>query len=472
MYTNGLLSLGNIHQIAKGGMNKKKKRVEKGGQDGDVESIVPTQPTPTQPAPTQPAPPVAARPAAAPPAAAPPAPTNSVVARQPLTTIEEGEEGAEMGAGPAAEAASRTEGAQGEAEPGNDITNQVRETKKNFKWVSFVINMLIIASFILGITNLMIYIMKKSKISNIKPENRYNQDLIEYKMAKLPHPIKNPYLVTYTFMGVIPFIVILLMIVYVIIISNSEEYSLTNFTSFIILIVLLAILLIIFYTVPYLGLLKELKRIRSRINVFEDYVYKNFYLDAAMLKDLYNKGNVPESTNAIIRKAIYTTFIVQNYKLNPQILSDNGKPNIDKLTKIAYTLHMYKFLNTDLVNDVDRSRYYKTEAMSVFDPRLILLPGNSRVFKIADYMRSNIPGNMDDTSSISNILATMNAILKLDSDKINNIKYDIKDQVNKTRSLAYNIQARSVRSKIDMLVVITLIIFVIVIASFVFFMMI
>jgi hypothetical protein len=177
-----------------------------------------------------------------------------------------------------------------------------------------------------------------------------------------------------------------------------------------------------------------------------------------MLQILYNKGAVPESANAIIRKAIFNTLLL-DYELNPQILSDDGKPDTDKIMQIAYTLHMYKFLNTDLINDEDRLRYYKTNSMSIFDARLIMLPGKSRVFKIADYMRSNTPANMDDASSISNILATMNRILKLNSNTINRIKFDIKNKMRKTRSLAYNIRAYSARRKLNILVLMSLIMF-------------
>jgi hypothetical protein len=430
--TNGLLSLGNIHQIAKGGMATLKKR----GQNGGIVPAVPREQQPEETMETM--------------------ETKEAEAeeqKQEEGTPEQQPEGVKQ----QPEEPTEAEPIQGQQSDNKEAKVEVEDTNKNLKRVTILLEIIIVSGILMFIASFIIYIIDLRKISNIKPENRYNMDLIEYKMAKLPKPIRNPYLIAYTIMAILPFFILIISPIYM---KNANKPGIikTTITLFIIVLITVAIVTIVAYTIPYLGFLKELKRIKTRIDVFENYVYNNFYLNSEMLQILYNKGAVPESANAIIRKAIFNTLLL-DYELNPQILSDDGKPDTDKIMQIAYTLHMYKFLNTDLINDEDRLRYYKTNSMSIFDARLIMLPGKSRVFKIADYMRSNTPANMDDASSISNILATMNRILKLNSNTINRIKFDIKNKMRKTRSLAYNIRAYSARRKLNILVLMSLIMF-------------
>jgi len=98
--------------------------------------------------------------------------------------------------------------------------------------------------------------------------------------------------------------------------------------------------------------------------------------------------------------------------------------------------------------------------LELFNPRLVMLPGKSKIFRIGDYMRSNIPANMTETGSISNILNAMNVILKLDNNKLNLIKIEVKNNMYKTQSLAFQISAYKMDKQILTLVIISIIMYI------------
>jgi len=497
MYTNGLLSLGNINQLAKGGMMTKNKQNDKkeGGGLGDffknmgdnLAKVVPIPAAPGAPAagvispstPPTPGAPVAGVTSPSTPGAAAPASPGATQpaagAGAPATPVSPAEGESKQVAPTVSTPGVSTPGVSTPGVPGpptanaetpeesifSRIKNMIGEILVDYQGQSekiieqtpniyIVLFAVFVISIVIATQNAVFYLLKRMKTYKIIAEDRYNKDLVEYNMAKNPKMFGNLQLATYTALAFIPFLLLIITIVIgVRFISKSPDNKLTTILLFISLTIIFAIIVILSYFIKYISVIKELKRTRARIDLFENFVYSNFYLNNTLLQTLYNNGNSTDNPNAIIRKAIKNT-----------LLENNANLDIATITKIAYTFNIYYFLNKDLVNDEELKRYYKTESLELFNPRLVMLPGKSKIFRIGDYMRSNIPANMTETGSISNILNAMNVILKLDNNKLNLIKIEVKNNMYKTQSLAFQISAYKMDKQILTLVIISIIMYI------------
>jgi uncharacterized protein (DUF2252 family) len=75
--------------------------------------------------------------------------------------------------------------------------------------------------------------------------------------------------------------------------------------------------------------------------------------------------------------------------------------------------------------------------MELFNYRLLALPGKSRIFRIADFMRTNIAPNMVDDAKLMNIIKIVNRYKRINETILSKIKIDISNTYNR----AFNIKA-------------------------------
>lgn len=184
----------------------------------------------------------------------------------------------------------------------------------------------------------------------------------------------------------------------------------------------------------YISARSQLSTIRKNIQKFEKQVLDNIYINKALINTLYNEGVVPIDINEVMKKAIENVLIDKTTKE----VKDIGSTNIEKL---IYTLYIYQYLYDDLRDDELLNRNYRSEALNLFRYELMALPEKARIFKIADYMRSNILPNLINNAKLDNIIGFVRDLgvtvteNTIDSNKANisNAIADTNEKVGKIR---------------------------------------
>ncbi len=283
-------------------------------------------------------------------------------------------------------------------------------------------------------------IYKNHKLLNISPENRYNKDMPEYPIVRSSLNIMSINSgLTYTVL--LPPLIILLCIG-ILLMSMMPTSIFHNKVMHIKIVLVLSFIATAVYLPVYITQMKNIKQRAEKIKALEDFVYRNFYIDKEFLRILYNNGRVPSSADSVIKAAADKVLLNTNGKINPAILNANQTVNREKVLKILYTLNMYKFLNSDLIDDIAQKRMYRTECLELFDIRKIALPGNSRVFRVADYMRSDVFGNFDNKTNLNVVFEIVNGDLSMKNPLATSIKNEAEKAMRDTKKKASEINIR------------------------------
>lgn len=276
------------------------------------------------------------------------------------------------------------------------------------------------------------FIMSKNRsLLKISTETRYNKDLPEYELTRNPNKIniKSKLFITVV---IPPFVTILSGII--IGLSKHPKSPYKNIKH-IWIVFILSFITSVLYIIVYVTQMNKIKIINDNINKFEKFVYQHFYINTEFLNILYNNGTLPENPDTLIKVAADTALQKRD--------SNSKNLDRDRILKIIYTLNMYKYFQTDVINNIPQKRIYKMETLQLFNMKLIGLPGKSRIFKVADYMRSDIPGNLDNKNNLNTVFTIVNGILKLDQNTAQNIKYESEKLMSDTKKYASRINIRS-----------------------------
>lgn len=321
----------------------------------------------------------------------------------------------------------------------------------DMRWIPTKATLLMYAALLLMLVGMVFTVVmfalinvSHKKVTKIRPENRYNKDLPEYSIARSSVLSYNKVPLLLIPLFAFGALLCLGVMMYLVLKTKTEQNiagipKIVKTTAFTVLP--FALVVFIATIVSFFVTRKKLKNIKKRIDAFEAYVYARFYVNYDFLTVLYNGGSVPSDINSIVKKAAKTAFIDQNNNTRREILDQNGNVDPETVKKIVYTLNIYRFVNRDLTDEetLGTGKYYRSEAMSLFNPVLLSLPGRSRIFKVSEYMRSNIVSNMGDQNDMTNIMNTVNNILKMDPKVTNKINSDVKSDIYRTRTMAYSL---------------------------------
>lgn len=224
--------------------------------------------------------------------------------------------------------------------------------------------------------------------------------------------------------------------------DNKEIPTLPFGIMFIVGVFSLLSLIIIVPT--YLSTQKKLKAVRNRIEIFEKEVFNNMYIEQNFLNVLYNGGIPPDNLYDTMNRAIRTILVNPDGSINKTI-------NTEDIEKMVYTLRLYEFLYDDLRDNDTNGKPYRTQSMELFNYKLLALPGSSKIFRIADFMRSNIAPNMIDNAKLMNIVRGVGQYIKLKEPTITKIQMAFSNTYNK----AFNLRASKAWNSVKTLTIVS-----------------
>lgn len=338
---------------------------------------------------------------------------------------------------------------------GRDFTpSKWKESNRPALWATMCIFSLfmLFGGMILSLYISIMIIIKRRRVQSIKIQNRYNIDHPEYLItrSKTLYSRELPFnlLIIMPAAAILSLGIIILHKIYKgNTLNERENTGITNTYQalegtnqtinpvtlplgimFIVFVFCGLSFIIILPT--YMSTKKQLKNIQSRIETFENGVFEKIYIEQNFLKILYNNGKPSDNLYDTIDKAIRSVMVKPDGTINKSIPSNN-------LEKMIYTLRLYEFLYEDLRDIEVLNTNYRTDAMQLFDYKLLALPGKSRIFRIADFMRSKIPPNMKDDVSLKNMVERVRKYILVR----NTITTNIKTSLSTTYNRAFNIQA-------------------------------
>ncbi|QIG60080.1 hypothetical protein [Dishui Lake large algae virus 1] len=310
-----------------------------------------------------------------------------------------------------------------------------------------ILIVMFIIGFILSLILLITIHVMRNKVDKISSENRYNRDLPEYNVVRSGKLVK----VYFIIIGLAALSIALVLFNFSIIYIKWDDYKemkdeqgtpkineIKNWNTIYLAIFIINVILLTVANINYKSMQKSLKNIKNRIDNFERYVFSNFYINQEFMNTLYNNNKVPDDVDAIKNAAIINAITDGNGSINPSLIDVNGKLMYTDLSKAIYTLCMYKFLNEDLENNELTGNNYKTDALSLFDIRLLSIP-NNRVFRVADYMRAEIPIGLNTNRDLENIIHDIE--IKTQTSIPDRIAIKVSDMLDNTRSMALDIGA-------------------------------
>ena len=309
---------------------------------------------------------------------------------------------------------------------GSDVDQSITRTVSNY--IIVTIYGLIITWITFTTSYYYKNIYQKRKANNTEPQNRYNKDLPEYEIARTSNRLIN--IRSGLFQTVLLPILIFVLTVIVIIISQIRGSPIYKRVTHIWGIAIISSVTAIVYTTVYISEMRKIKQISLNISKFENFVYERFYrTDLEFLNKLYNEGKSPDNVDSIITEAAKAAIL-------------NKTIDISNTHKILYTLSMYKFL----MGDIDTNNIYRTESLELFNTKKINIPGKSRIFRVADYMRAEKTAETDKIN-VDDLFATMNTYQKLVSQKT--VIKDVKNDLDQTRKMAFKIGAKDAWKSFD-----------------------
>lgn len=321
------------------------------------------------------------------------------------------------------------------------IMEDLNTLPSKYVTLGLMIPIVLMVGFLLTIINLAYTMYKHKKASRILQTNRYNKDLPEYKIAR------SVLLQKYLLFLLIPSVALFLLLGMIALIDYDLAYNPSVFIirpiGYYITAFLVSAMILVFAVVFYMKTKKTLQPIQKRISIFEEYVYKRFYIRKdimrysikernrcnRMYQVLYNGGKIP-TVNAILKKAA---------RIAIQAPPQGKKLDLQMIQQVAYTLCMYKYLQKDLVNEEDQKRTYRKDVLHQFSPMNLLMP--RKPFGIADYMLADNAADMVNTYDIASILRIIQGIVPMNQATQQNLHLRVQADLMNTRSMASKIHA-------------------------------